>query len=125
MVARNVADVTLSLLTGVRTEEARALQWSHVVAWVEGAEQWQPITAAGFDRQLVRRSDSRGPLDRHAQAETHYLISPNARVLCDQHEKRSVILSLGYSGSPRLRWHVCEPVRCPWTSLPFAPATNL
>jgi integrase len=29
MVARNVADVTLSLLTGVRTEEARALQWSH------------------------------------------------------------------------------------------------
>jgi hypothetical protein len=61
MVARNVADVTLSLLTDVRTEEARALQWSHVVAWVEGAEQWQPIAAAGFDRQLVRRSDSRGP----------------------------------------------------------------
>jgi integrase len=51
MVARNVADVTLSLLTGVRTEEARALQWSHVVAWVEGAEQWQPIAAAGFDHQ--------------------------------------------------------------------------
>jgi hypothetical protein len=27
------AYVALSLLTGVRTEEARALQWSHIVAW--------------------------------------------------------------------------------------------
>jgi hypothetical protein len=51
--------------------------------------------------QLVRRSDSRGPLDRHAQAETQYLISPNARVLCDQHEKRSVILSLGLQWEPK------------------------
>jgi hypothetical protein len=28
-------------------------------------------------------------------------------------KKHSVILSLGYSGSPRLRWHVCEPIRVP------------
>jgi integrase len=31
------AYVVLSLMTGVRTEEARALRWSHVVAWVPEA----------------------------------------------------------------------------------------
>jgi len=30
------AYVVLSLLSGVRTEEARALCWDHVVAWVAG-----------------------------------------------------------------------------------------
>ena len=34
------AYVALSLLTGVRTEEARAPRWSHVVAWVQDAQQW-------------------------------------------------------------------------------------
>jgi integrase len=33
---------------GVRTEEARALRWSHVVAWVPKAREWQPVTDAGF-----------------------------------------------------------------------------
>ena len=47
------AYVTLSVLTGVRTEEARALQWSHVVAWVEDAGQWQPVTMAGFDHEKL------------------------------------------------------------------------
>jgi integrase len=36
------AYVALSLMTGVRTEEARALRWSHVVAWDANAQQWQP-----------------------------------------------------------------------------------
>ena len=43
------AYVALSLLTGVRTEEARALRWSHVVAWVDKAGEWQPVAKAGFD----------------------------------------------------------------------------
>ena len=45
------AYVAVSLLTGVRTEEARALRWSHVVAWAEAAGEWQPVTEAGFDHQ--------------------------------------------------------------------------
>jgi integrase len=56
------AYITLSLLTGLRTEEARALRWDHVVAWVGG--QWQPVTEAGFDHEqlavLVWRSDRAG-----------------------------------------------------------------
>jgi integrase len=41
------AYVALSLLTGVRTEEARALRWSHVVAWVADANDWRAVTEAG------------------------------------------------------------------------------
>jgi integrase len=45
------AYVVLSLLSGVRTEEARALRWDHVVAWVSG--QWVPVAEAGFDHEQV------------------------------------------------------------------------
>ena len=37
----------MSLLTGLRTEEVRALRWDHVVAWVAG--QWEPAGEARFD----------------------------------------------------------------------------
>jgi hypothetical protein len=43
------AYVVLSLLVGIRTEEARALRWDHVVTWVDDSAGWQPVTAAGFD----------------------------------------------------------------------------
>jgi integrase len=45
------AYIVLSLLSGVRTEEARALRWDHVVAWVSG--QWIPVAEAGFDHEQV------------------------------------------------------------------------
>jgi integrase len=41
--------VVLSLLVGIRLEEARALRWDHVVTRVDGATGWQPVTTAGFD----------------------------------------------------------------------------
>jgi integrase len=44
------AYVALSLLAGLRTEEARALRWDHVVTWVDDAVGWQPVTTAGFDQ---------------------------------------------------------------------------
>ena len=56
------AYVTLSLLTGLRTEEVRALRWNHVVAWVGG--QWEPVSEAGFDHEqlavFVWRADRAG-----------------------------------------------------------------
>jgi integrase len=45
------AYIVLSLLSGLRTEEARALRWDHVVAWVSG--QWVPVSEAGFDHGQV------------------------------------------------------------------------
>jgi integrase len=45
------AYIVLSLLSGMRTEEARALRWDHVVAWV--GEQWVPVLEAGFDHEQV------------------------------------------------------------------------
>jgi integrase len=45
------AYIVLSLLSGMRTEEARALGWDHVVAWVSG--QWVPVLDAGFDHEQV------------------------------------------------------------------------
>jgi integrase len=48
------AYVVLSIMTGVRTEEARALRWDHVVAWVDDATGWQPVAGAGFDHKKVR-----------------------------------------------------------------------
>ncbi len=56
------AYIILSLLTGLRTEEIRALPWDHVVAWVGG--QWQPVAQAGFAREqlavFVWRADRAG-----------------------------------------------------------------
>ena len=56
------AYITLSLLTGLRTEEVRALRWDHVVAWVGG--QWEPVSETGFDHEqlavLVWRADRAG-----------------------------------------------------------------
>ena len=43
------AYVALSLLAGIRTEEARALRWDHVVRWAGDSAGWQPVTSAGFD----------------------------------------------------------------------------
>jgi integrase len=45
------AYIVVSLLSGVRTEEARALRWDHVAAWVDG--QWEPVSEAGFDHEQV------------------------------------------------------------------------
>lgn len=42
------AYVVVSLLTGIRTEEARALRWDHVVAWVDDPTGWQPATEVGL-----------------------------------------------------------------------------
>lgn len=51
------AYVVLSLLVGIRTEEARALRWDHVVTWMDDSAGWQPVTTAGFD--LARAAEGR------------------------------------------------------------------
>jgi integrase len=43
------AYVVLSLLTGARTEELRALRWDHVVAYDDTRQAWVPVSIAGWD----------------------------------------------------------------------------
>jgi integrase len=88
------AYVALSLLTGVRTEEARAIQWSHVVAWVQSAQRWQPVTEAGFDHDklavYVWRS-VRASGDTKTQKSRRTLEVPDevAKALRQHHQKQA------------------------------------
>ena len=36
---------------GSAPKKARALRWSHVVAWIAEDEQWRPVTDVGFDHE--------------------------------------------------------------------------
>lgn len=47
------AYVVLSLMTGIRTEEARELRWDHVVAWVDDETGWRPVTEVGFEQGVA------------------------------------------------------------------------
>ena len=86
--------MTLSLLTGIRTEEARALQWSHVVAWVQDSAQWHPVLQAGFDHDklavLVWRSVRAGG-DTKTQKSRRTMEVPDevARALRQHHKKQA------------------------------------
>jgi hypothetical protein len=53
------AYIVLSLLVGIRTEEARALHWDHVVIWVDDPAGWQPVSSAGFDPSRAAKAGSR------------------------------------------------------------------
>ena len=48
------AYVALSLLAGIRTEEARALRWDHVVTWADDTAGWQPVTMTRFRSRAER-----------------------------------------------------------------------
>ncbi|WP_395110722.1 tyrosine recombinase XerC [Actinomadura sp. SCN-SB] len=45
------AYIVLALLTGARTEELRALRWSHVVAYDGDRQEWRPVDEAGWEHQ--------------------------------------------------------------------------
>jgi hypothetical protein len=78
------AYIALSLLTGLRTEEARALRWDHVVAWA--GDQWQPATEAGLAHEqlavFVWRSDRTGGTPRPQSPEGHWLWPADAQRHC-------------------------------------------
>lgn len=45
------AYIVVSLLTGARTEELRALRWDHVVTYDEDVSKWRPVTLAGWGHE--------------------------------------------------------------------------
>ena len=92
------AYVVLSLLTGIRTEEARALKWEHLVVWIEQAGTWQPVTDAGFDHErfavYVWRS-VRADGDTKTEKSRRTLELPtDAADALRKHHKRQAVLRL-------------------------------
>jgi integrase len=47
------AYIVLSLLTGARTEELRALRWTHVVAFDDEWSEWRPVEEAGWGHDQI------------------------------------------------------------------------
>jgi integrase len=45
------AYIVLCLLVGVRTEEARALRWDHLVAYLENEDQWRSVAEVGWEHE--------------------------------------------------------------------------
>jgi integrase len=114
------AYVSLSVLTGIRTEEARALQWSHVVAWVPDDEQWRPVAQAGFDRDRLavyvwRSVRSGGDTKTKKSRRTLEVPDEVARALRQHHAKQA---------AKRLRageeWQDQDLVFCTRTGKPLA-----
>lgn len=52
---RLYAYVVLSLLSGIRTEEARALPWDYVVTWDDDLSGWRPVSWGGFDPEQAEK----------------------------------------------------------------------
>jgi integrase len=87
------AYVVLSLMTGVRTEEARALRWDHVVAWTKDAG-WQPVTDVGFDHKkfaiyVWRSVREHGDTKTEKSRRTLELPKEAATALRDHHRRQA------------------------------------
>jgi integrase len=95
------AYVVLSLLTGIRTEEARALKWEHVVVWVEQAQLWQSVTDVGFDHErfavyVWRSVRADGDTKTEKSRRTLELPADAAEALRKHHKRQAVLrLRLG------------------------------
>lgn len=88
------AYVALSLLTGVRTEEARALTWDHVVAWLDDEKAWRPVTAVGFDHErfavhVWRSVRATGDTKTRKSRRTLELPSQVAETLREHHKRQA------------------------------------
>jgi integrase len=96
------AYVVLSLMTGVRTEEARALRWDHVVAWVDDDTGWQPVTKVGLDHErfaiYVWRSVRAGGDTKTEKSRRTLELPHEAAETLREHRKRQAIERLAAGG---------------------------
>ncbi|MEU4548253.1 tyrosine-type recombinase/integrase [Nonomuraea dietziae] len=92
------AYVVLSLTTGIRTEEARALRWDHVVAWDKTAKGWRPVTEAGFKHErfaiYVWRAERVGGDTKTRKSRRTLEISKLAAEALRQHHTRQAAVRL-------------------------------
>jgi integrase len=122
--SRLYAYVVVSLLTGIRTEEARALRWSHVVTWVADGAAWVPVTEAGFDHERfaiyvwrsvrahgdTKTEKSRRTLELPTQAaealRTHHVRQARERLAAGKRWRDHGLVSASQAGTPLDASHV-------------------
>ncbi|MGV9376554.1 site-specific integrase [Nonomuraea sp. NPDC003707] len=92
------AYVVISLTTGVRTEEARALRWDHVVAWIPSLKTWHPVTEVGFKHRkfaiYVWRADREGGDTKTRKSRRTLELPKLAAQALRQHHTRQAVLKL-------------------------------
>ncbi|MEV5500544.1 site-specific integrase [Nonomuraea fuscirosea] len=92
------AYVVLSLTTGIRTEEARALRWDHVVAWIPSLKTWHPVTEVGFKHKkfsiYVWRADREGGDTKTRKSRRTLELPKLAAEALRQHHTRQARLKL-------------------------------
>ncbi|WP_308250040.1 tyrosine-type recombinase/integrase [Sphaerisporangium fuscum] len=102
------AYIVVSLLSGARTEEVRAIKWSHVVAYDEKARAWRPVTEAGWDhkefalyvwRSVRKKGDTKTPKSRRSLALPKRCVEALKALKADQGDGRELVFSTE-TGSP-------------------------
>ncbi|GAB1819310.1 tyrosine-type recombinase/integrase [Herbidospora sp. RD11066] len=97
------AYVVISLTTGVRTEEARALRWDHVVAWLPASKTWQPVTEVGFKHKrfaiYVWRADRVGGDTKTRKSRRTLELPVLAAQSLKQHHARQATRKLSAGGA--------------------------
>ncbi|MFB9622008.1 site-specific integrase [Nonomuraea helvata] len=88
----------ISLTTGVRTEQARALRWDHVVAWIPSLKTWHPVTGVGFKHKkfaiYVWRADREGGDTKTRKSRRTLELPKLAAQALRQHHTHQAVLKL-------------------------------
>ncbi|MET8160309.1 tyrosine-type recombinase/integrase [Sphaerisporangium sp. NPDC005289] len=102
------AYIVVSLLSGARTEEVRAIAWSHVVTYDQQAQAWLPVGEAGWDhtdfavyvwRSVRKKGDTKTPRSRRSLALPKRCVEALKTLHQAQDGTRELIFSTS-SGSP-------------------------
>lgn len=100
--------IVVSLLSGARTEEVRALRWSHVVAYDRKSKTWKPVAGAGWEysdfaiyvwRSVRKKGDTKTPKSRRSLALPKRCVEALKVLQEDQNDERELVFST-QSGSP-------------------------
>ncbi|MEU4225986.1 tyrosine-type recombinase/integrase [Nonomuraea sp. NPDC026600] len=96
------AYIVVSLLSGVRTEEVRAIQWSHVVAYDQKTKAWRPVSEIGWDhdsfaiyvwRSVRKKGDTKTRKSRRSLALPKRCVEALRSLKEEQDDERELVFS--------------------------------
>ncbi|NUW30735.1 site-specific integrase [Nonomuraea sp. SMC257] len=96
------AYIVVSLLSGARTEEVRALQWSHVVAYDDETQAWRSVAGIGWDhkefalyvwRSVRKKGETKTPKSRRSLALPKRCVDALKNLKEAQNDDRELVFS--------------------------------